>query len=313
MKTMTRVGFVGLAVVACSLAGCGPHEDGGPENKGIAPVLRIRLYQPLDGTNCYHINHGELTVTTGENSGSIQKIAYQCRISEAQQKTLVRLIQETNALHLNSEYLAAALDGYSIDFWLPQSDGKTRLIRVVNYEQPDLGRLAKFVDALIPEKKLHLRYPWPQEEGPATEPSTQAALSDRKDFRAIFQLLSDSLSPDWEKWKRDALSRKAEGDGGDPDTLVKLAELKERSCGGMEVDRYLALALEIDPNHVRANLFRGLRLALRWVDSHDPKDDPGAHLRKVLQLAKPDTPEHATAAKALEVLRRAARPNTKPG
>ena len=110
------------------------------------------------------------------------------------------------------------------------------------------------------------------------------------------------LSPKWEQWNRDELLVAAQK--GDPDALEKLAELKQRSCGGDEVDGYLKSALRLNPDHVRANLFYGVRLCYGQTQGWEKtSSDPKPYLEKVLQMTKTEAPENACALEALRLLR----------
>ena len=92
-----------------------------------------------------------------------------------------------------------------------------------------------------------------------------------------------ALSDDWENW--DITVLKSQAKEKNIDAILKLAELKERSCGGKIVDAYCESALKIDPDHPRANLYYGIRLYNKGENYWQFEgNNPLPYLKKALEL-----------------------------
>lgn len=139
------------------LGGCASEENK-PSLERLSVLvpwaLDIRSYYGASGIGYwYDIDGNALIVIRKDSTDDPPQVVYETLLTSAQQKSLADVVASIPLSELKQSYWThGLLDGFWIVFRIPCDEDTLRQIVVSNYVQPDLVRLAEFVDALVPEE-----------------------------------------------------------------------------------------------------------------------------------------------------------------
>lgn len=122
-------------------------------------TLEIRVAELASGANLwYDITGSKLVVMMDDSTGRPPKLMHEEYLTQEQEAALRKCVAELPLGKLKNWYeTPGVIDGAYIEFRIPDGPSNQRIIRVLNYYQPDLVRLAACVDSLLPEK-LRINY-----------------------------------------------------------------------------------------------------------------------------------------------------------